>query len=52
MSTHIQAMNEEAKKNAVAMMTTLQSQGVFKRWIAIDDPWQPDLTQLHLFGTL
>ena len=52
MSTHIQAMNEEAKKNAVTMMTTLQSQGVFKRWITIDDPWQPDLTQLHLFGTL
>ena len=38
--------------NAVVMMTTLQSQGVFKRWITIDDPWQPDLTQLHLFGTL
>ena len=38
--------------HTVTTMTTLQSQGKFTQWVTIDDPWQPDLTLLHFFGSL
>ena len=52
MSAFIQAMSEEAMSHTTATMITLHSQRAFTRWITIDDPWQPDLSLLHLFGSL
>ena len=45
-------MSQEATNNAVTLMTTLHGQGVFKNWVAIDEPWQPDHALLQLFGSL
>ena len=52
MSAFLQAMSEEAMSHTTATMITLNSQRRFTRWITIDDPWQPDLSLLHLFGSL
>ena len=45
-------MSNEAVSHTTTTMTLLDSQNTFKRWITINDPWQPDLSLLHLFGSL
>ena len=45
-------MSQEAMSHTRAEMTTLCTTGVFKKWINLNDPWEPDTSLLHLFGTL
>ena len=45
-------MTTEAMSHTCTRMTALERQGTFKRWVSIDDPWQPDLTLLQQFGSL
>ena len=52
MGAFIKGMTPVAMTNAVTKMTTLHGQGVFNSWPTIDDPWSPDLSLLHLFGSL
>ena len=52
MKEHIEAMSTEAISHTHEIMTTLQSQHAFHRWITLADPWVPDLTLLHFFGSL
>ena len=52
MSAFLQGRSQEAMSHTTTTMTTLHRQGAFTRWITIDDLWQPDLSLLHLFGTL
>ena len=52
MTAHIQTMSDEAIRHTLETMTTLERQRVFHRWISLDDPWQPDLSLLHNFGSL
>ena len=52
MIASVKAMSSEATTQAVKTMNSLQRDGRFKSWIVITDPWKPDLTLLHLFGSL
>ena len=52
MGAFIKGMTPEATTNATTKMTTLHHQKVFNRWPTIDDPWTPNLTLLHFFGSL
>ena len=52
MGALIKNMTPEATANALTKMNTLHGQGVFNSWPTIDDPWSPDISLLHFFGSL
>ena len=52
MIEHLETMSKEAISHTKETMTTLESEHVFKRWITLDDPWEPDPSLLQSFGSL
>ena len=52
MGAFIKGMSAVEIANATTKMTRLHNQKRFDRWLTIDDPWTPNLTLLHFFGSL
>ena len=48
----IKSLDPVAMSPQQFIMSQMQSLCVFKRWLTIPDPWEPDLSLLHNFGTL
>ena len=45
-------MSIEAMSHHSETILTLRDTGLFERWVAIDDPWKPDLRLYSWFGYL
>ena len=52
MAAFISSMSQEGLNHATSRIIALSMQGIFKRWVTIDDPWYPDTSLYHYFGSL